>query len=1412
MGLGREIEMSKGKLVLIDGHALAYRAYFALPPTLSTSKGELTNAVFGFTSMLLNVLRDEKPDYIAVTFDVGKTFRHEEYKEYKAHRVKMPDDMRIQMARIREIIQAMNIPVIEVDGYEADDVLGTLAQKAEKEGVEILIVTGDTDTFQLIDDHTRVLTSRRAFSDTVVYDLEGIEERYGLQPHQLIDYKALVGDTSDNIPGVRGIGDKTATQLLQRYGNVEGIYAHLDEVESSRFRNALEDGRRSAFLSKFLAAIVTDVPIELDLESCRVAEFDLDKVKELFRELEFRTLLNRLPSEARPEMKRQGPPQQLTLFGEVEKVEEEKPIPIAYQVVADEKALGELVARLAKAAAITLDVETTSTDAMVADLVGIALTDREGAGYYVPVGKSVDRETGKLVNRETGKSVDWETGKSGNRSTDLPIYQSTSLPVYQSTNLPIYQLDKLRPVLENESIAKYAHNSKYDLTVLVRHGAQVKGLAFDTMIAEWLADPGSRNLGLKNLAWARLGVEMQPISDLIGSGKGQLTMAQVSIAQVAHYACSDVDMTHRLVKVLEPELRQKELWPLFTEVEMPLVPVLVEMEMKGVKLDVEYLGEMSRQLRGQLVDLEREIQEMAGYPFNINSTQQLSDALFIKLGLSAQGVRKTESGHYSTSADVLERLRGQHPVVELILEQRELAKLKSTYVDALPLLVNKDTGRVHTSYNQTGTVTGRLSSSDPNLQNIPIRTDVGREVRRAFVAEEGSVLLAADYSQVELRILAHISQDERLLDAFSQGEDIHASTAATVLNVPIEEVTPEMRRFAKCVAKGTLVHTSRGIRPIEAVGEKPGIGQFTPLGDLSVVSDESEKKATHLYYDGCHPVRKIIVRTGLAIACTSRHKLRVVNKAGDYVWKAAGEIECGDYLAVIRGSRVFGNDYELPEVEFPPTLKVTNYKDLDIPSYWTPELARFLGYVISEGYLYRHKTKPRTGHLTLSQSLAEEEITKDLIKVTRALFGDRTKISQHRGSIFVQINSSKLLYWLKSLGIYGKADTKAVPDALLVAPYEIQVEFLRALFSGDGSLKSKGKQITYSTKSQQLATRLQQILLNFGYLFSLSAEKRKDRDEAYYALSLTGVDDIQSFFDEIGFISEHKQAPGQTVFLCDRSAIPYQTERIRELYPFLKGAVRDKAYEVLRDNQPVNLNHVRAEMIVGYLRSIGVENPALTELEKLVSKNLVFLPVVDIEEGEADVYDLFVPDGNTYVANGFVSHNTVNFGITYGMSGYGMAQRTGLSQEESDRFIREYFARYPKVKAYLDETKRKARDVGYVETLLGRRRYFPELKSGSKAHQNVRASAQRMAINAPIQGSAADIIKIAMIRLHRALKERGLRSSMTLQVHDELVLEVPEGELDVVAPLVKSIMEGAFQLDAPLKVDTKVGRNWLEME
>jgi len=934
----------KKKLVLIDGHSLAYRAFHALPQDMKTSQGELTNAVYGFTSMLLNVLQEEKPSHIAVTFDKGLTFRHEVYADYKAHRAKMPEDMRSQMARVRQMVETLGIPVFEQEGYEADDLLGTLASQAGQQGVDTLIVTGDMDLLQLVDEHTRVLTSRWRFSDTVVYDLDGVQERYGLPPGQLVEYKALVGDKSDNIPGVTGVGEKTAVKLLQKYRSLEEVYEHLDEVQS-RFRNKLDAGRDAAFLSRHLATIVRDAPVELDLDACRVRPIDHEQTMDLFRELEFRTLARRLseigqlqPAEAPAAA---GAPHQLSLFGEggertlpegegvATLTPEHAEGPQAdYQIVASEDALRQLVGRLEDAGALTIDTETTHTDPMQAELVGIALTDAPGRGYYVPVAAPAG-----------------------------------------DPRLPVGMVLELLAPLLGDRRPKYGHNLKYDFTVLKRAGAQVEGLAFDTMVAEWLVNPASKNLGLKNLAWARLEQQMTPITDLIGTGRDQVTMDQVPVARAAPYACADVDMTHRLVAVLEPELKEKHLWSVFTEVEMPLIPALAAMEMAGVRLDVEQLGRMSDELAARLGELEGRIHKLVGYPFNVNSTQQLSDALFQTLGLPTQGLRRTKSGHFSTAASVLERLQGKHAVIDLVLEYRALAKLKSTYVDALPRLVNPRTGRVHTSYNQTGTVTGRISSSNPNLQNIPIRTEVGRLVRRAFVAEPGWQLVAADYSQVELRVMAHISGDEGLLGAFARGEDVHASTASAILDVPLAEVTPDMRRLAKAV----------------------------------------------------------------------------------------------------------------------------------------------------------------------------------------------------------------------------------------------------------------------------------------------------------------------------------------------------------------------------------------------------------------------------------------------------------NFGLSYGQTAYGLARATGLTQAEAEDFIKAYFERFPKVREYIDRTKALATRQGYVETLLGRRRYFPELLPGSQATHNVRQAAERMAINAPIQGTAADIINIATIRLHRALQEQGFRARMILQVHDELVVETPDEELETVAPLIRTTMEKAFQLDAPLKADLKVGQNWEEM-
>jgi DNA polymerase-1 len=620
--------------------------------------------------------------------------------------------------------------------------------------------------------------------------------------------------------------------------------------------------------------------------------------------------------------------QQLALFASDAPAPAVTPTPSQYQTISTEAALDELLSTLQSAELVAYDTETTSTDAMLADLVGLGLAWGPGQAAYIPVAHK---------------------GAQQLPSGDV--------------------LARVKPLLENAAVPKAAHNGEYDLTVLGCSGVEPQGELFDTMIAQWLLDPASRNLGLKNLAFARLGVEMTPIKELIGTGQKQITMAEVPVSKAAPYAGADVDMTWQLVGLLRAELKDKGLFELFQQVEMPLVPVLVAMRSAGVALDVDYLREMSGTLAARLAELEQEIHDAVGYPFNINSTQQLSDALFSRLELPRQGVPKTKSGHYSTAASVLQRLQGKHPVIDVILEQRELSKLKSTYVDALVELVNPRTGRLHTSYNQTGTVTGRVSSSSPNLQNIPIRTEVGRQIRRAFVAEPGWKLLAADYSQVELRIMAHISQDPTLLEAFRRGEDIHASTAAAILGVDLSEVTSDLRRVAK----------------------------------------------------------------------------------------------------------------------------------------------------------------------------------------------------------------------------------------------------------------------------------------------------------------------------------------------------------------------------------------------------------------------------------------------------------SVNFGIMYGQGPYGLAQQTGLSQDEATEFIRTYFGTYPRVKEYLDRTRVQAREQGYVETLFGRRRYFPELAVDSTASTNRRQAAERAAINMPIQGTAADIIKIAMIRLYEALQEQGLRSRMILQVHDELVLEVPDEELATVAPLTRQTMEEAFDLDAPLKADLKTGQNWLEM-
>ncbi|RMG99286.1 MAG: DNA polymerase I [Chloroflexi bacterium] len=937
--------MAKNELVLIDGHALAYRMFFALPlESFNTRKGEPTNATFGFTRTLLDlILADDPPKYIAVSFDLGRTFRDDLFDDYKGTREKMPDELSVQIDRIKQVVQALNIPILELEGYEADDVLGTIAQQAKKWQVPVRIITGDRDLLQLVDENTRVELPPRGKRPSELFDETAVKAYFGVSPAQVVDWKALVGDTSDNIPGVRGIGEKTATKLLQQYGSLDNIYAHIDEIKGALQRK-LQEGKESAYLSRKLAKIVQDAPIELDLSACVAHDFDTAQVLDIFRELEFRSLSNMLLEKRGGSSER---PEEKTAESPPTDPQRQPTIPV---IIRTQEQLNDLVAKLNQAPMISFDVETTSLNKMEAKIVGICLAIEPPIGYYIPVGHLADPA----------------------QATDGQMSLFASEPRLAENQLPLQTvLDALRDPLTNPNIPKVAHNAKYDYTVLAQAGLRVTPITFDTMIAEWLTDPATKYKGLKDLVLYRLQIEMTDIEQLIGKGKNQKSFAEVPIEEAAPYGAADADMTLRLVEPLQAEIKAKQQEKILA-LEMPLIPVLSEMERAGIGIDLDFFRQMSQDLAARLQALESRIYEIAGVEFNINSTQQLSDVLFKRLDLPREGLKKTKSGFYSTAASVLESLKplDKTGIIDALLEYRELTKLKSTYVDALPQMVNPKTGRIHTSFNQTGAVTGRIASNSPNLQNIPIRSEVGQQIRRGFVARPGWVFLAADYSQVELRILAHISQDEALLEAFRQDQDIHRTTAAAVYNIPLDQVTYNQRRFAKAV----------------------------------------------------------------------------------------------------------------------------------------------------------------------------------------------------------------------------------------------------------------------------------------------------------------------------------------------------------------------------------------------------------------------------------------------------------NFGLIYGMGPYRLARDSELTLAEAENYIKEYFARFPGIQRYLEDTKRKVREQGYVETLLGRRRYFPVFQSGGgRQNQQIIARAEREAVNHPIQGTAADIIKIAMLRLHEALRE-GFRAQMLLQVHDELLLEVPEDEVDVIRPLVVEIMSGAYELDVPLKVEASVGRNWLELK
>lgn len=735
----------KPKLALIDSNALIHRAYHALPP-MSTNDGTPTQAVYGFTAMLLKMFATLKPTHVVAAFDVkGPTFRHEEFEDYKAHRKATPDDLIEQFAGAREVLAAFGIPILDKKGFEADDVIGTLVTMVDGD-VKKVIVTGDMDTLQLIDEHTSVFTLKRGVTDTILFDEQMVREKFGFGPEHVIDYKGLRGDPSDNIPGVDGIGDKTAKDLVSQFGTIENIYTHLEEVPK-RAKTRLEGQKKEALKSKRLATIRRDVPITFSLEDAELEGYDTEEVRRVFGTFEFHSLMQRLPDGGtgiQPSLLRDVPVAAVT------------ELPKHYYLIESKKEEEELKKILSKAEIVAFDTENDMLGARTYPIVGMSFAVQDEGdvkAYYVPV---------------TAESVkEW------------------------------------KDILEDSGIKKTGHNLKYDYEVLLQSGIHLKGIIFDSMVAAYLLNPGRRQYGLDALAGEELNYHTIPLTTLIGEGKDQKRVSQVPVLDLARYAAEDAEVALKLYNKLMPQIKDQGLLRVLSDIEMPLIPVLGEVENNGVAVDLNAFKKLNTKVSRKISVLEKKIIDAAGKEFNINSTQQLRVILFEKLNLPTTAIKRTQTG-FSTASSELEKLRGLHPIIEYIEEYRELAKLRNTYIETLPELVDPKTKRIYASFNQTVAATGRLSSSDPNLQNIPVRTELGQEIRRAFIASEDMKLVKADYSQIELRLAAHMSQDPKMIDVFRAGEDIHTATAAWVYGVSQDTVTSSQRREAKTLNFGVL--------------------------------------------------------------------------------------------------------------------------------------------------------------------------------------------------------------------------------------------------------------------------------------------------------------------------------------------------------------------------------------------------------------------------------------------------------------------------------------------------------------------------------------------------------------------------------------------------------------------------------
>lgn len=810
------MEKSSKKFVIIDAMALAYKGYYAfISRPLRTASGEPTSAVFGFLNQLFKIIEDTKPDYLAVGFDSKeKTFRHDRYEKYKSSRQAMPEDMIPQIQRIKEIIEAFNIPLYILPGYEADDLIGTAVKEAEQQGFDCYAITPDKDYIQLISPSIRVVKPGKSTDEIVILDEDKVREEMGFEPIQMIDYLALVGDASDDIPGVAGIGPKTALPLIQKFRTLENIYKNLDQIDKANIVNKLTENKENAFLSKELATIKTDTPFHMNFDEAKFHNPDLEKLFKIFADLEFKSFANKLrklfveKEIEKPQSKVEELPKTEIIAEEmIKEMSAFDKNKVKYKLIISFKDAKELAGKLSECELFVFDTETDGLDTLNVNLAGCSFAMKPREAFFVATN---------------------------------PATQSTSLfSSDMSDRLPMDDFAKLfKPVFANDKIKKVCQNGKYDIGVLRHHGIEVKNFYFDTMLASYVIDADEKH-GMDELSKKYLGYSPIPLLDLIGTKKTPENIFEVDPNRLSDYSCEDADITFRLYELLRSALKKDNLEKIAYEIEFPLVPVLEDMERTGIKIDTTSLKVFSDDLQKLLGKYSEEIIKHAGENFNINSTQQLQKILYEKLKLIP--TTKTKTG-YSTDAKALESLKGMHPIIDIISDYRQVSKLKSTYADALPLLIHPSTGRLHTSYNQAAVSTGRLSSNDPNLQNIPIRTDLGKEIRKAFIPRDKNYLiLSADYSQIELRIMASICGDATLTKAFKDGEDIHRRTAALVFKVDPKDVTPDMRRKAKEVNFGILY----------------GLGPFGLKSRLGISQSEA-KKIIDDYFSSFKNVRKFM--------------------------------------------------------------------------------------------------------------------------------------------------------------------------------------------------------------------------------------------------------------------------------------------------------------------------------------------------------------------------------------------------------------------------------------------------------------------------------------------------------------------------------------------------------------------------